>query len=578
MKKYFLLVAMVFIEILFLVSCINKGINISSLSEVLVKNIETQQDESSNTQAPQNESSINQVEQININDNQISVIDNQINVVKTLDGLKVVKSYSNNDRVDVMDSVVFGKYEQDDDLANGKEDIEWIILDNSNNKMLLLSKYVLDGMMFHNENKYINWNESSTRQWLNAEFYNGAFDEEEKKCILRKENLNNAIDVYYMTYNGGDEYSYIWDASYDNVSLLSFDEVIKYMGNPSKEVSSILTNKKLAATPTKYAKNHTDINISDEETWYKGCTDWFLRTMYNNSSSDLTGEVIYIDEETIAHSTNSYYFTRGIRPMLYIDTSIISENKKQYMLNNENKSGVEERVVINSPLPSELYWEMKFYNEAINRFKFSFASYKNRYSSRTDYVPNFVTEANGSVIFDYGLRDLNNDNVKELIIYNHGNLMALYTLTNSWSTTYEHYKDMFEPKEVNIRFHQFYNENTRKETLRIADDNFIIRYIIDTYTRDLSNDSYYNSLSEERKKELYDVHNYSVYSYDGMYLKEDDYEIYEHYVYWTNEGGGLGEYYNDDGVEINITKEEALAIFEKHTGNVVLNEGQIVID
>ena len=563
MKKYFLLVVIVLTGILSLVSCISKGVNTSSSSDILVENEEKEQNE--------NASNTNIVEQIT-NDN------NQNSLARTFQSLKIVKNYNNNDRVDTMDSVLFGKYEQDDDLTNGKEDIEWVVLDNSNNKLLLLSKYILDGKMFHNENEYTNWSESSTRQWLNAGFYNSAFDEEEKKCILRKENLNNAIDVYYMIYNGGDEYSYIWDASYDNVSLLSFDEVLQYMGNPSKEVSSIFTNKKISATPTKYAKNHTDINISDEETWYKGCTDWFLRTMYNNSSSDLTGEVIYIDEETIAHSSNSYYFTRGIRPMIYIDTSLISENKKQYMLNNENKSGVEERVVINSPLPSELYWEMKFYNEAINRFKLSFTSYKNRYSSRTDYVPNFVTETNGSVIFDYGLRDLNNDNVKELIIYNHGNLMALYTLTNSWSTTYEHYKEMFEPKEVNIRFQQFYNENTRKETLRIADDNFIIRYIIDTYTRDFSNDSYYNSLSEERKKELYDVNNYSVYSYDGMYLKEDDYEIYENYEYRTNEGGGLGEYYNDDGVEINITKEEALAIFEKHVGNVVLSEGQILIN
>ena len=563
MKKYFLLVVIVLTGILSLVSCISKGVNISSSSDILVENEEKEQNE--------NASNTNIVEQIT-NDN------NQNSLVRTFQSLKIVKNYNNNDRVDTMDSVLFGKYEQDDDSTNGKEDIEWVVLDNSNNKMLLLSKYILDGKMFHNENEYTNWSESSTRQWLNAGFYNSAFDEEEKNSILQKENSNNAIDVYYMTYNGGEEYSYIFDTTYDYVSLLSFDETIQFMGNPSKDGTNIFTNKKLAAVPTKYAKKHTDIDVSDEETWYKGCTDWFLRTMYNNSSSALTGEVIYIDEETIAHGSNSYYFTRGIRPVIYIDVGLLEENKKQYMLNNKNIISVGEEVVINSPLPTELYWEMKFYNEAINSFKYDFSYYRNEYNSRTDYVPNFVTEANGSVVFDYGLRDLNNDNVKELIIYNNGNLIALYTLTNSWRTTYENYKDMFEPREVWIRNNNFYNKKSRKENLKITDDNFIIEYTIDTYTKDLSNNSYYNSLSEEKKKELFEIHNYSVYSYVSRYLKEKDTELYEDYVYRTNEGNGLGIYYNVDGVETNITKEEALAIFEKHIGNVVLNEGQILIN
>ena len=41
-------------------------------------------------------------------------------------------------------TVFFGSYEQDNDTANGKEDIEWIVLAKEGNKLLVISKYALD--------------------------------------------------------------------------------------------------------------------------------------------------------------------------------------------------------------------------------------------------------------------------------------------------------------------------------------------------------------------------------------------------------------------------------------------------
>ena len=42
------------------------------------------------------------------------------------------------------DVITFGKYEQDNKTSNGKEDIEWIILDRQGDKVLLISRMALD--------------------------------------------------------------------------------------------------------------------------------------------------------------------------------------------------------------------------------------------------------------------------------------------------------------------------------------------------------------------------------------------------------------------------------------------------
>ena len=44
----------------------------------------------------------------------------------------------------VGDSIVFGAYEQDDDESNGKEPIEWLVLEKKNNRLLVISRYALD--------------------------------------------------------------------------------------------------------------------------------------------------------------------------------------------------------------------------------------------------------------------------------------------------------------------------------------------------------------------------------------------------------------------------------------------------
>ena len=51
------------------------------------------------------------------------------------------------------DSIVFGNYEQDTNPENGKEKIEWIVLDVDRTKCLLVSKYGLDVKPYNKSNR-----------------------------------------------------------------------------------------------------------------------------------------------------------------------------------------------------------------------------------------------------------------------------------------------------------------------------------------------------------------------------------------------------------------------------------------
>jgi len=82
------------------------------------------------------------------------------------------------------ETVIFGKYEQDNDLSNGSENIEWLVLADRNDELLLLSKYALDSKPFHECYTDITWKYCTLRKWLNQDFIYRAFTEEEREQIL----------------------------------------------------------------------------------------------------------------------------------------------------------------------------------------------------------------------------------------------------------------------------------------------------------------------------------------------------------------------------------------------------------
>ena len=83
--------------------------------------------------------------------------------------------------------VSLGSYEQDNNTGNGKEPIEWIVLEVQNDKMLLLSKYVLDASYFDEKQEVAFWDTCTLRTWLNDSFLNDAFNDKQQQSIVLSE-------------------------------------------------------------------------------------------------------------------------------------------------------------------------------------------------------------------------------------------------------------------------------------------------------------------------------------------------------------------------------------------------------
>ena len=118
------------------------------------------------------------------------------------------------------DMVIFGHYEQDNNPSNGKEPIECIVLDKHNNELLLVTRYVLDCAQFKADSRDVAWDNCDLRKRLNEEFYNEAYNDDEKKMIIQSE-LFAEKNPRYQGVNPG-------EVTKDNIFLLSIREANEY--------------------------------------------------------------------------------------------------------------------------------------------------------------------------------------------------------------------------------------------------------------------------------------------------------------------------------------------------------------
>lgn len=120
-------------------------------------------------------------------------------------------------KVQVGDIYLFGSYEQDNDISNGTEPVEWLVVEKRGMNLLLVSKYGLDCQPYNTSFTSATWENSSLRQWLNEKFINTAFSSEEQKMILPVTIKNNKDSET----PGG-------KSTTDKVFLLSVEEAEQY--------------------------------------------------------------------------------------------------------------------------------------------------------------------------------------------------------------------------------------------------------------------------------------------------------------------------------------------------------------
>lgn len=203
-------------------------------------------------------------------------------VEKMVEKLKVAKAG---------DYVFFGAYEQDNNTSNGKEDVEWLVLEVKDGKALVVSKYALDCKQYNASNTAVTWETCTLRKWLNNDFINAAFSSYEK-AMIPTVTVSADKNPDYSTYPG--------NATQDQVFLLSITEANKYFNS----------NGARQCKPTDYAVAN--------DTWEsdRSYRRWWLRSPGRYQDSAAT---VSYDGDVDVRSGSVDCDDLAVRPALWID-------------------------------------------------------------------------------------------------------------------------------------------------------------------------------------------------------------------------------------------------------------------
>ncbi len=189
------------------------------------------------------------------------------------------------------DTVFFGAYEQDNNTSNGKEDVEWLVLEVKDGKALVVSKYALDCKQYNTSNTDVTWETCTLRKWLNNDFINAAFSSYEKAMIPTV-----TVSADKNSTNPG-------NATQDQVFLLSITEANKYFGSDSAR----------QCKPTDYAfANGAYVNSVN------GNCGWWLRSPGVTQYSAHSAAYVHNSGGVYESGSDVDIGTSAVRPAMWI--------------------------------------------------------------------------------------------------------------------------------------------------------------------------------------------------------------------------------------------------------------------
>ena len=204
--------------------------------------------------------------------------------------------------VRVGDTVILGSWEQDADIGNGPEPIEWIVLETDGSKALLISRYGLVCGPFADTSSGQTWANSVLRGTLNTVFYQEFFTEEDQRAVLLTE-----VDESEAQQDPAHPSKRTGPSTKDRIFVLSYAEMAKYFPSPADRRCYV----------TKYVRqnaNHSQTKMGENYTcWY-----WLRTPAYSNSISvvDMDGSFgtcVLHDSDGVA------------RPSCWVDLSKLPE-------------------------------------------------------------------------------------------------------------------------------------------------------------------------------------------------------------------------------------------------------------
>lgn len=194
----------------------------------------------------------------------------------------------------VGDVITYGTYEQDNNLDNGAEKIEWVVLEKDEDKMLVVSRYGMDSVNYNDKPKAVTWEESTIRTWANKTFLPSAFNKEEQKAILSVE-IDNQDNLTYGVPGG--------NKTTDQIFLLSIGEVEKYFTTLEKRKCEV----------TEYAK------ANGAFAHYGMYGKWWLRSP---GGSKITAAYCTLDGSIVNAGGLVSSYGESVRPAMWLDLNV----------------------------------------------------------------------------------------------------------------------------------------------------------------------------------------------------------------------------------------------------------------
>ena len=203
------------------------------------------------------------------------------------------------DIITTWDCVYFGKYLQDENSMI-KESIKWRVLAVDGDDVFLVADQGLDCQSYHESEEEVTWETSTLRKWLNTDFMNEAFTNEEKNALINTKVVNQDNE-----YSGND--------TTDKVYLLSKSEVTNLAYGFEADFESHHSTRRVKNT--EYASIVKGAFKSDPQ---YGGDPWWLRTVYKDNKRTATVSWTYGDGDTWGEQANKPY---AVRPAVHIKLS-----------------------------------------------------------------------------------------------------------------------------------------------------------------------------------------------------------------------------------------------------------------
>jgi len=132
-----------------------------------------------------------------------------------------------------IETVFFGRYEQDGIAENGAEPIEWIVAHKDEEKTLLIAKDVLELLPYNalaadDSISLVFWEGSTLREWLNGAFMETAFTPEERARIAETANKNIVENDFHYSEDPD---------TIDTAFLLSKEEAEEYLRGDNMRIA-----------------------------------------------------------------------------------------------------------------------------------------------------------------------------------------------------------------------------------------------------------------------------------------------------------------------------------------------------